>query len=352
MPPQIENQVPPNTPPSIQNSHKHTRLVLLTIVMILVGIMAVGYFWYQTLTTPQFPNPNQESPSTFQARDISNWKTYRNEEYEFELKYPNDWILESDKDKDSTSLDSPENFRNPNRRIEILIAYDKNPNNLTAKEYYNGTNGIKAFDNPTEDKEIIVGNQKAYELYPTTGEFPGKIVIIPKEQIFIRFDTALIKENTGIVLGQILSTFKFISTSTTNQLPPDPGEAGKATLEGVDSDKDGVRDDVQIAISLNWSESELKQKGLEQFTKALSVYMLSTSENEAKRNNVARQLSTNCMYSIDRTTAANDIKKIKSFILNTEERLKAYYRAEELKGTTTGITDSNACGFDIESLQN
>ncbi len=28
-------------------------------------------------------------------------------------------------------------------------------------------------------------------------------------------------------------------------LPPDPGEVGKLTLQGVDSDEDGVRDDVQ-----------------------------------------------------------------------------------------------------------
>jgi hypothetical protein len=33
-------------------------------------------------------------------------------------------------------------------------------------------------------------------------------------------------------------------------LPPDPGRAGNATLEGIDSDNDGLRDDVQRAIWL------------------------------------------------------------------------------------------------------
>ncbi|GHV60176.1 hypothetical protein FACS1894103_4970 [Campylobacterota bacterium] len=32
------------------------------------------------------------------------------------------------------------------------------------------------------------------------------------------------------------------------ELPPDPGKAGKATLEGIDSNKNGVRDDVEIEI--------------------------------------------------------------------------------------------------------
>jgi len=31
-------------------------------------------------------------------------------------------------------------------------------------------------------------------------------------------------------------------------LPPDPGEAGKATLTGIDVDRDGVRDDLQRYI--------------------------------------------------------------------------------------------------------
>jgi hypothetical protein len=33
------------------------------------------------------------------------------------------------------------------------------------------------------------------------------------------------------------------------KLPPHPGEAGKATILGIDSDGDGVRDDIQIAVT-------------------------------------------------------------------------------------------------------
>jgi hypothetical protein len=35
-------------------------------------------------------------------------------------------------------------------------------------------------------------------------------------------------------------------------VPPDPGEAGKQTLEGIDSDNDGVHDDVQRWIVLTY----------------------------------------------------------------------------------------------------
>jgi hypothetical protein len=36
-------------------------------------------------------------------------------------------------------------------------------------------------------------------------------------------------------------------------LPPDPGQAGKLTIDGIDVDKDGVRDDVQRWIAENWA---------------------------------------------------------------------------------------------------
>ena len=45
-------------------------------------------------------------------------------------------------------------------------------------------------------------------------------------------------------------------------LPPDPGEAGKATIDGIDADKDGVRDDVQRYIWENWPDSERARRVL------------------------------------------------------------------------------------------
>jgi len=43
-------------------------------------------------------------------------------------------------------------------------------------------------------------------------------------------------------------------------VPPDPGEAGKQTLEGIDSDGDGVRDDVQRWIILTYlAEGEMRE---------------------------------------------------------------------------------------------
>lgn len=45
-------------------------------------------------------------------------------------------------------------------------------------------------------------------------------------------------------------------------LPPDPGEVGKQTLEGIDSDKDGLRDDIQREIFFAYPDSERARRAL------------------------------------------------------------------------------------------
>jgi hypothetical protein len=52
-------------------------------------------------------------------------------------------------------------------------------------------------------------------------------------------------------------------------LPPDPGAAGNATLAGIDSDGDGVRDDVQRYIGLTYPQSAKERAALTQAAVAL-----------------------------------------------------------------------------------
>jgi hypothetical protein len=45
-------------------------------------------------------------------------------------------------------------------------------------------------------------------------------------------------------------------------LPPHPGPAGNATVEGVDSNRDGIRDDIEIFIAENYGYSERAVRAL------------------------------------------------------------------------------------------
>lgn len=66
-------------------------------------------------------------------------------------------------------------------------------------------------------------------------------------------------------------------------LPPDPGEAGKAILEGIDSDNDGVRDDLQIAIYERFPEDKYEEvrKVLLQRAKGVQGIILAGASGDA-----------------------------------------------------------------------
>ncbi|MBI3534371.1 MAG: hypothetical protein HY072_02640, partial [Deltaproteobacteria bacterium] len=50
---------------------------------------------------------------------------------------------------------------------------------------------------------------------------------------------------------------------------PDPEKNGKKTIEGIDSDHDGLRDDVQRWIYARYPKDEKKRKALRQLAKVI-----------------------------------------------------------------------------------
>ena len=62
-------------------------------------------------------------------------------------------------------------------------------------------------------------------------------------------DTFIVRQDRTAPFSPNQLTWAFTGLSMPG-LPPDPGEAGKATIEGIDSDNDGVRDDIQRYVGL------------------------------------------------------------------------------------------------------
>jgi len=118
-------------------------------------------------------------------------------------------------------------------------------------------------------------------------------------------------------------------------LPPDPGEAGKATVQGIDSDHDGVRDDVQRYIALGYPSSARTRSVLRQLSKALQSALEATSVGKspvAQMIGVANAIE--CSSYIHGAAAASDITDaLIAQIVNTPTRAKAYFTADaELGG--------------------
>lgn len=141
-------------------------------------------------------------------------------------------------------------------------------------------------------------------------------------------------------------------------LPPDPGEAGLQTIPGIDSDADGVRDDLQIYIAERFPGSDPDRMALMQVAAALQAQLdlnRTDAQHVATANRVLR--SVGCYLSVESPTAlerrADEVALLQSRLVNTADRLGAYRSFDAAVGgqvfTLLPLDQQvSSCGFDVE----
>lgn len=143
---------------------------------------------------------------------------------------------------------------------------------------------------------------------------------------------------------KITKTFKVIPSAGSGQvqtgtlnLPPDPGEAGKLTLAGIDSDGDGVRDDVQRYIGLTYSQSAKQRASLIQAALAFEAELIGSSKDRQQVSSALDCLNYTFMNSdadVSGGKFAHDTYlSLKAVVLNTADRAKAFYQADGQYGS-------------------
>lgn len=122
------------------------------------------------------------------------------------------------------------------------------------------------------------------------------------------------------------------------QLPPDPGGAGRATLEGIDSNGDGVRDDIERFIEFTYpADQEVMlraalRKNARSLGKALRDAGGTREVSVANSNENVLNIGCvhNVLYAIGRGEEANDVAVgLEAEFLNTLTRLRAYARYQD-----------------------
>lgn len=158
---------------------------------------------------------------------------------------------------------------------------------------------------PSAEPRLIDGNIRLYR----KAVLFGRTVIVP------------------ILLAEPLPISLSIETSD-DGLPPDPGEAGKATLEGIDSNGNGVRDDIEqyIAITYPGDAKRNVRKALEQDAKGFQMALLASS-NEAESIRVLHETTGDgdCLAGVmglQESFVASGA--LKAQVLNTELRSRAW----------------------------
>jgi len=116
-------------------------IVIILAVVVGGGILGYQYWWLpkeetKILETKPLGVKAAEVPPEGTAEDETlNWKTYRNEEYGFEIKHPEDWTIEEfSKGKISFLLPPLEEFPNI-QDIVIHVKILENPEELSTHQW-------------------------------------------------------------------------------------------------------------------------------------------------------------------------------------------------------------------------
>ena len=120
--------------------------------------------------------------------------------------------------------------------------------------------------------------------------------------------------------------------NTEDPEPKSPGERGSKTLLGIDSDGDGVRDDIEIWLNRAYSNTPDKDFALE--LTASKIYVKSISDSLKMKNNQQFQI-TQWKERLN-ILKCNEISKYEDFMpeyLNTKDRMMAWI---EVTGATHG----------------
>lgn len=146
----------------------------------------------------------------------------------------------------------------------------------------------------------------------------------------------------------------------TLDLPPDPGPAGDETLEGVDVNNNGVRDDIERWIGLNYRDSEKTRQALIQAYYPLQNFMVHArqGDRDAVYNDMtAFHRATECLYYISPDKAHRLVKEVESQVVNTSDRVYAYLDSSRMLGGGSFPSAPYSkwklsCTFDPDSFEN
>jgi len=202
------------------NSQKHSiskRDSLRIVLVILALVLISGAAAYVSLRIFSKPASMPEKPITesippkvpiqTEVDQTSDWKTYRNEEYRFEMKYPNNWILES---YGSAIKVFSSEFKGAKRDYPfILINIRPNAQKLSIKEFYGRSNERNLFfQSNNEYTQGQIGGKTYYRFAPYI-TFAGEVVVV------VCLDLAFIEiqgvgpASQGRVFDTMLSSFRF-----------------------------------------------------------------------------------------------------------------------------------------------
>lgn len=172
----------------------------------------------------------------------------------------------------------------------------------------------------------------------------------------IQLRQATVGENQKVIAKPLPIVLVITEQKDIEGLPPDPGNAGKQTLLGIDSDSDGVRDDIQRYIYFTYPDNEKVRVALSQAAIEYQGLLAQSNDPDAAFNHATRMARHGeCLDYIQGETASDTLAALKAEILNTKERSLAYLNfnnnlvGEIILGAPFQNW-KNSCSFDVDAI--
>ena len=177
----------------------------------------------------------------------------------------------------------------------------------------------------------------------------------------IRLPFRLNEEKTKEQVVRIHATKLQLDDVLGKNLPPDPGGEADKTIAGVDANKNGIRDDVELAIFKEYPNSAKTRAVLLQYALALQMEFTQPIVNKETVTAVIEDNDSkalNCIWSISSRTNMRkfmeETTKNENFVkkrqINTEKRIK--YLDNFYKNLGSYSSSSEGCDINLTTLPN
>src|SRR3989338_6009263 len=180
--------------------------------------------------------------------------------------------------------------------------------------------------------------------------------------VIVRMFVLDAKEKTAEQVAKIHATILTLDDVMGKNVPPDPGAEADKTVQGIDANENGIRDDVELAIFKEYPNSAKTRAVLLQYALVLQMQMTLEVVNEetvtatVEDNESRAQV---CLWNLSSRSNMEkfitDIERYETYVkqlqINNEQR-KDYLRRIFENNLDSFSASNESCDIDLSTLLN